>query len=392
MAAPMTRGAEVQSSSSWSESSEDDKTEPDEKLRRLQDAVITADYFADLVKWRNSSGTGNSQVKTNLPSNRRVDVNEHEDENPLRTTPEFRAFVSKKLAEKLDREIEFCVTKPAASEYASWIRQDMTVPQEGVRLFSDSCQDLSNVDEVPPPQPRRPPKPRHRLHTTTPSDGYSCEAERVAAVAVTADFLAEERAMWARLRQASAQSTSTQKQPGVTTAPTAGSETGKVTSSLQAAGKKKKKKKSKDGEKSVGRDSNTASDREQKETDHVKKKKKRKRGKGLVSSKRALDRSTEEKTDSSVENVSSAECEPVKKKKKDSVSSAHALDPSTGKGGDCDVENVNGMEHEPTKKKKKKKKNADNDSRSKTEVDTKHGEHSRKRKKKKHQNVEEAVK
>ncbi|XP_076453431.1 uncharacterized protein LOC143288648 [Babylonia areolata] len=336
-----------ESSTSSDSSDVQTETEPNEKLQRFQDAAVTAEYITDLCRWNKPAGTTQTaqdgQLMSSLPSKRCADVNDHEDENPLGTTPQFRDFVAKKLAEKLDREIEFCVTETPASEYAHWISEDVRVIQEGVRLFSDSPSVVCDTEEVPS-QPQGARKRHHHRAHKAMSDG--CEAERLASVAVTADFLAAERAMWNRLHQSSQDSTENQ----VTAATTAKNgvpdsaaiqpETGK-----KKKKKRKKKKKSESGRESVNSkghdsDSDTVTDpssHKETLTDSARRKK-RKLGDTSASSVSVSDNSAVKKMKTNTENVSCEHWEHVKEKKKhknteNSITVSSAVDTENGHSG-----------------------------------------------------------
>ncbi|XP_070205072.1 protein CUSTOS-like [Littorina saxatilis] len=170
-------------SSSESESDSSD----DEKLQRLKEAAVALDYasFAQSANAKSGSTSTHDAHSLQLPSQRAVEKDDHADENVLGTTPEFRAFISRKLSEKLDSTIEFCPEGTPKVEHMNWLDCN-SVPEEGVPLFSASSRLVYDVPDVTP-------QPRQKRRKVSSSSSGSSEDERLASAAVTEDFLSKER-------------------------------------------------------------------------------------------------------------------------------------------------------------------------------------------------------
>ncbi|XP_054568505.1 protein CUSTOS isoform X2 [Eptesicus fuscus] len=125
----------------------------------------------------------NNQLPTTQPSLRHK-VDEHEqDGNELQTTPEFRAYVAKKLGDLLDSSITIseAVKEPTKAE-----AQKATPEDDGFRLFFTSVPE--GPEKKAAPQPRR-----KRLPSRSSED--SDEWQRCQEAAVSASAILQESAI-----------------------------------------------------------------------------------------------------------------------------------------------------------------------------------------------------
>ncbi|XP_036304654.1 protein CUSTOS isoform X1 [Pipistrellus kuhlii] len=179
MTAPRGSTSNVESSSGSSDA---------EELARCRAAAVPAwglEQRPEAPEKRRADAT-NNQLPTAQPSLRHK-VDEHEqDGNELQTTPEFRAYVAKKLGDLLDSSITIseAVKEPAKAE-----AQKATPEDDGFRLF------FTSVPEGPEgkaaPRPRR----RKRLPSRSSSEDSEEEWQRCQEAAVAASAILRESAI-----------------------------------------------------------------------------------------------------------------------------------------------------------------------------------------------------
>ncbi|EPQ06199.1 Hypothetical protein D623_10028126, partial [Myotis brandtii] len=195
----------------------------------------------------------NNQLPTTQPSLRHK-VDEHEqDGNELQTTPEFRAYVAKKLGDLLDSSITIseAVKEPTKAEV-----QKATPGDDGFRLFFTSVPE--GPEETAAPQPRR-----KRLPSRSSSEDSDEEWQRCQEAAVSASAILQESAIHGpvkvekeakkkkrKLKKKAKKEASTDLTTATTitskaTAGKQGKESAKLNGDLVSLGTKKKKRKKK---------------------------------------------------------------------------------------------------------------------------------------------------
>ncbi|XP_036304655.1 protein CUSTOS isoform X2 [Pipistrellus kuhlii] len=172
MTAPRGSTSNVESSSGSSDA---------EELARCRAAAVPAwglEQRPEAPEKRRADAT-NNQLPTAQPSLRHK-VDEHEqDGNELQTTPEFRAYVAKKLGDLLDSSITIseAVKEPAKAE-----AQKATPEDDGFRLF------FTSVPEGPEgkaaPRPRRRKRLPSRSSEDSEEEWQRCQEAAVAASAI----------------------------------------------------------------------------------------------------------------------------------------------------------------------------------------------------------------
>ncbi|CAK6440438.1 unnamed protein product [Pipistrellus nathusii] len=178
MTAPRGSTSDVESSSGSSDA---------EELARCRAAAVPAwglEQRPEAPEKRRADAT-NNQLPTAQPSLRHK-VDEHEqDGNELQTTPEFRAYVAKKLGDLLDSSITIseAVKGPAKAE-----AQKATPEDDGFRLFFTSVPE--GPEEKAAPQPRR-----KRLPSRSSSEDSEEEWQRCREAAVAASAILRESAI-----------------------------------------------------------------------------------------------------------------------------------------------------------------------------------------------------
>ncbi|XP_060075626.1 protein CUSTOS-like [Ylistrum balloti] len=172
-----------------SDSDTDSSIEDESQRQRLLDAAV------DIKKIVKSAGPNNGpvgmqsavsrdRIVPNIPSKRPSQIIEHEEKHDLNTTPEFKAFVAKKLSQMLDEEVEEQKMDNRNLNPADY-------EDTGIRLCFGSSRHLKtecNPENMPT---QRKPVPRKRANDTSSSDS-SEEDERLAAAAVSHDFIVKQ--------------------------------------------------------------------------------------------------------------------------------------------------------------------------------------------------------
>ncbi|XP_005091569.1 protein CUSTOS [Aplysia californica] len=144
---------------------------------------------------RTQNGNGTGIQKLHLPSNRPKDRNDEELDHVLKTTPEFRAHVAKKLSEVLEMQLADSVSDTV------WVYTKAGhAKPTGIKLFSDSTR-LSMGEDTPPPAPPlshkvSPAVPRkHRLST---SSSESSDDDKIKACVFSVDDIRQENELLTR--------------------------------------------------------------------------------------------------------------------------------------------------------------------------------------------------
>ncbi|XP_033748320.1 protein CUSTOS-like isoform X2 [Pecten maximus] len=168
-----------------SDSDSDSSVEDETQRQRLLDAAIDIN---SIVKPKDSKErfTGNQSAVSrnrpipNKPSKRPSHTTKHEEKNDLDTTPEFKAFVAKKLSQMLDQEVKEYVMENKSLKTDGY-------EDTGIRLCVGSSHHLKtdcNPEDIPI---QRMPVRRKRVQDS--SSDSSSENERLAAAAVSHDFI-----------------------------------------------------------------------------------------------------------------------------------------------------------------------------------------------------------
>ncbi|XP_008141017.2 protein CUSTOS isoform X3 [Eptesicus fuscus] len=177
MTAPRGSMSDTESSSGSSDA---------EELARCREAALPAWGLEQRPKGpeKKRADAANNQLPTTQPSLRHK-VDEHEqDGNELQTTPEFRAYVAKKLGDLLDSSITIseAVKEPTKAE-----AQKATPEDDGFRLF------FTSVPEGP--EKKAAPQPRRKRLPSRSSSEDSDEWQRCQEAAVSASAILQESAI-----------------------------------------------------------------------------------------------------------------------------------------------------------------------------------------------------
>nr|XP_048305577.1 protein CUSTOS isoform X1 [Myodes glareolus] len=159
-----------------------------EELERCREAAMPAWGLEQRPQWAEKPRTdaAGKQVPASQPSHRR-EVNKHdEDGNELQTTPEFRAFVAKKLGAMLDSSIAVSEVwkKPCKAEV-----QPVAEAEDGFRLFFTSIPGGHKKEASPKPCRKRQPP------SSSSSDDSDEEWQRCQEAAVSASDILQESAI-----------------------------------------------------------------------------------------------------------------------------------------------------------------------------------------------------
>nr|XP_048305596.1 protein CUSTOS isoform X3 [Myodes glareolus] len=157
-----------------------------EELERCREAAMPAWGLEQRPQWAEKPRTdaAGKQVPASQPSHRR-EVNKHdEDGNELQTTPEFRAFVAKKLGAMLDSSIAVSEVwkKPCKAEV-----QPVAEAEDGFRLFFTSIPGGHKKEASP--------KPCRKRQPPSSSDDSDEEWQRCQEAAVSASDILQESAI-----------------------------------------------------------------------------------------------------------------------------------------------------------------------------------------------------
>ncbi|XP_046353676.2 protein CUSTOS-like isoform X1 [Haliotis rufescens] len=170
-----------------SDVSSSESSDEDETSRFREAAVLDCHHSTSASYGKTSKSIQNSgrmprpqpnDVSTR-PSLRPSRQEGQELKNELNTTPEFRAFVGKKLSQIVDSMIEVDETKTTPSSSTA---TDMGAPDTGVRLFA-SCTRPVSLEDRPPVRKCVPKRP------VESSSSDSSEDERLASAAVSHEFI-----------------------------------------------------------------------------------------------------------------------------------------------------------------------------------------------------------
>ncbi|XP_070256300.1 protein CUSTOS isoform X4 [Myotis yumanensis] len=225
-----------------------------EELARCREAAVPAWGVGQRPRGpeKKRADAANNQLPTTQPSLRHK-VDEHEqDGNELQTTPEFRAYVAKKLGDLLDSSITIseAVKEPTKAEV-----QKATPEDDGFRLFFTSVPE--GPEETAAPQLRR-----KRLPSRSSEDSDE-EWQRCQEAAVSASAILQESAIHGpvevekeakkkkrKLKKKAKKEASTDLTTATTitskaTAGKQGKESAKLNGDLVSLGTKKKKRKKK---------------------------------------------------------------------------------------------------------------------------------------------------
>ncbi|XP_038200655.1 protein CUSTOS [Arvicola amphibius] len=158
-----------------------------EELERCREAAMPAWGLEQRPQWAEKPRTdaAGKQVPASQPSHRR-EVNKHdEDGNELQTTPEFRAFVAKKLGAMLDSSITVSEVwkKPCKAEV-----QPVAEAEDGFRLFFTSIPGAHKKEASPKPCRKRQPP-------SSSSEDSDEEWQRCREAAVSASDILQESAI-----------------------------------------------------------------------------------------------------------------------------------------------------------------------------------------------------
>ncbi|XP_069135949.1 protein CUSTOS-like [Argopecten irradians] len=168
-----------------SDSESDSSVEDENQRQRLLDAAVDVTTIVKPTKSKEEP-TGIQSAKhrerpiPNLPSKRPSQTAEHEEKNDLNTTPEFKAFVAKKLSQMLDHEVEEHQSENANLKPVSY-------EDTGIRLCVGSSHRLKtdcNPEDIPIQR-----KQVQKKRAPESSSDCSSEDERLAAAAVSHDFI-----------------------------------------------------------------------------------------------------------------------------------------------------------------------------------------------------------
>ncbi|KAK3793923.1 hypothetical protein RRG08_033498 [Elysia crispata] len=136
---------------------------------------------------------------TNLKSNRPQDRNEEDDDQLLKTTPEFRAYVAKQLSKLLDRDLSECLVESA---WEKSVKSNHKY-DGGVKLFSDS-KTLLELKSSERKKNETTPEPRKRkIRLSTSSSSDSSEDEDIKACVYSVADIEQENQRLARLEDKS---------------------------------------------------------------------------------------------------------------------------------------------------------------------------------------------
>ncbi|XP_015423662.1 PREDICTED: uncharacterized protein C12orf43 homolog isoform X2 [Myotis davidii] len=243
MTAPRGSMSDAESSSGGSDA---------EELARCREAAVPAWGVGQRPRGpeKRRADAANNQLPTTQPSLRHK-VDEHEqDGNELQTTPEFRAYVAKKLGDLLDSSITIseAVKEPTKADI-----QKATPEDDGFRLFFTSVPE--GPEETAAPQPRR-----KRLPSRSSEDSDE-EWQRCQEAAVSASAILQESAIHGAVRvekeakkkrklkkkakEASTDLTTATTITSKATAGKQGKESAKLNGDLVSLGTKKKRRKKK---------------------------------------------------------------------------------------------------------------------------------------------------
>ncbi|XP_057619877.1 protein CUSTOS isoform X2 [Chionomys nivalis] len=157
-----------------------------EELERCREAAMPAWGLEQPPQWTEKPRTdaASKQVPASQPSHRR-EVNKHDgDGNELQTTPEFRAFVAKKLGAMLDSSIAVSEVwkEPCRAEV-----QPVAEAEDGFRLFFTSIPGGHKKEASP--------KPCRKRQAPSSSDDSDEEWQRCREAAVSASDILQESAV-----------------------------------------------------------------------------------------------------------------------------------------------------------------------------------------------------
>ncbi|XP_059532191.1 protein CUSTOS isoform X2 [Myotis daubentonii] len=244
MTAPRGSISDAESSSGGSDA---------EELARCREAAVPAWGVGQRPRGpeKKRADAANNQLPATQPSLRHK-VDEHEqDGNELQTTPEFRAYVAKKLGDLLDSSITIseAVKGPTKAEV-----QKATPEDDGFRLFFTSVPE--GPEETAAPQPRRKRLPS-RSSEDSDEEWQRCQEAAVSAsailqesaihgpVKVEKEAKKKKRKLKKKAKEASADLTTATTITSKATAGKQGQESAKLNGDLVSLGTKKKKRKKK---------------------------------------------------------------------------------------------------------------------------------------------------
>ncbi|XP_030621952.1 protein CUSTOS [Chanos chanos] len=157
--------------------SAEDSSSEDENTERLKEAIWS--FGATHNNGTHHANGGDVRGENNDRPSRRAVASEHEhDGNELRTTPEFRAHVAKKLGAMLDGCIAVVSTETPDSNAGPCQSRNDEEDDEGFQLFSTSIPGKWTKEPTPPPK-------RPRAPSSSDSDSEMEMRLREAAVSIS---------------------------------------------------------------------------------------------------------------------------------------------------------------------------------------------------------------